>query len=143
MKKAFVRIQCELPTIQTFLWSMLSGVIGTLILAGFFSSIMSLEFLSALLPLIAGFNAAISGFMLIERTAGQIKKEKTAASAVGALAAIVSCLSINALCIHLNVLFLIYGGLGMTVTITGAIAAWFGGLLAVKHRELKEKTVVP
>ena len=76
MKKAFVLILIALPAIESFGWSMLAGTVGTLILAGFFSGIMSLETLSILLPIIVGANAAISGYMLIERTEDEIKRKK-------------------------------------------------------------------
>ena len=83
MKKAFVYIVCELPAIQAFGWSVLSGIIGTLILAGFFASIMSLELLSMLLPVMVGVNASISGYMLIERAEDEIKRKNSMSAAVG------------------------------------------------------------
>ncbi len=143
MSKLFVRIQCELPTIQSFLWSVLSGVVGTLILAAFLSGMMQLETVSKLLPVIVGLNAAISGYMLIERTAGHIRKEKTMASAVGTAVAVLACVSINALCLQINLLFLIPGSLALAAAIMGVVAGWSGGILAVKYRELQKKAAIP
>ncbi len=136
MRKTFVKIVCALPAVQAFGWSMLSGIIGTLILAGFFSGIMSLETLSVLLPLIVGVNAAISGYMLIERAEDEFKRKKIMASAVGMLVAILSFIAVNALCFQMDGFFLISGFQALAATIFGTIGGWSGGILAVKYRAL-------
>jgi hypothetical protein len=139
MKKIFVLMQCSLPTIQVTGWSILCGVMGTLILAGFFSGIMSLETLSSLIPLIVGGNAAISGYMLIERTEDEITRKKTMAAAVGMAVAIFSCVSINALCFKIGIFFLMPGYQSLAATAIGILGGLSGGVLAVKYRELKEQ----
>ena len=137
MRKAFVNIVCALPTIQSFGWSILSGIIGTLILSGFFSGIMSLETLSMLLPLIVGVNAAISGYMLIERAEDEIKRKKTMSAAVGIMVALLSFVSVNTLCFQMGGFFLMSGFQALVATIIGIIGGWSGGVLAVKYRALK------
>ncbi len=139
MKKAFVLILIALPAIQSFGWSMLAGTIGTLILAGFFSGIMSLETLSILLPIIVGANAAISGYMLIERTDDEIKRKKTMAAAVGTMVALGSFISVNALCMQLGGFFLVSASQGLVATVTGIVGGWSGGVLAVKYKELQRQ----
>ncbi|MDX2451966.1 hypothetical protein [Desulfosarcina sp.] len=139
MKKAFVLILIALPAIQSFGWSMLAGTIGTLILAGFFSGIMSLETLSILLPIIVGANAAISGYMLIERTDDEIKRKKTMAAAVGTMVALGSFISVNALCMQLGGFFLMSASQGLVATVTGIVGGWSGGVLAVKYKELQRQ----
>lgn len=139
MRKAFVHIVCALPAIQAFGWSMLSGIIGTLILAGFFSSIMSLETLSMLLPLIVGANASISGYMLIERAEDEFKRKNTVSAAVGLMVALLSFASINTLCFQVGGFFLMSGSQALVATIIGIIGGWSGGALAVKYRQLKEQ----
>lgn len=142
MKKAFVHILIAMPAIESFGWSILAGVIGTLILAGFFSSIMSLVTLSNLLPMIAGANAAISGYMLIERTEDEIKRKRTMAAAVGTMVALVSFVSVNALCFQIGGFYLMSGFQGLVAVATGIIGGWSGGVLAVKYRELKVQVPV-
>ena len=139
MRKAFVHIVCELPTIQSFGWSVLSGIIGTLILAGFFSGIMSLKTLSMLLPLIVGVNAAISGYMLIERAEDDIKRKKTMSAAVGMMVALLSFVSVNALCFQMGGFFLMSGFQALVATIIGIIGGWSGGILAIKYRALNSQ----
>ena len=139
MKRAFVYIICTLPTIQAFAWSVLSGLIGTLILAGFFSTIMSLELLSLLLPLIMGINASISGYMLIERTESEIRRTNLSALAAGVLVAVFSFIAINGFCYKLNGFILISGLQALVAIGICAVGAWSGGVLAVKYRKLKEQ----
>jgi len=139
MKRAFVYIICTLPAIQAFAWSTLSGLIGTLILAGFFSTIMSLELLSFLLPLIAGINASISGYMLIERTENEIRRTNLASLAVGVLVAIFSFIAINGFCYKTGGFILMSGLQALAASGIGAVGAWSGGVLAVKYRKLKEQ----
>lgn len=142
MKKAFVLILIALPAIESFGWSMLAGTVGTLILAGFFSGIMSLETLSILLPIIVGANAAISGYMLIERTEDEIKRKKTMAAAVGTMVALVSFVSVNILCFKMGDFFLMSVFQGVVATATGIIGGWSGGILAIKYKELKVQVPV-
>jgi hypothetical protein len=142
MRKAFVHIFIALPAIESFCWSMLSGTIGTLILAGFFSGFMSLETLSILLPMIVGANAAISGYMLIERTEDEIKRKKIMAAVVGSMVAIGSFVSVNAVCLQLGGFFLMTVAQGLVAVVTGIIGGWSGGVLAVKYRHLKKQVPV-
>ncbi|WP_155316872.1 hypothetical protein [Desulfosarcina alkanivorans] len=137
MKKAFVHIQCAMPAIESFAWSLLTGTIGTLILAGFFSGIMSLETLSILLPVVIGGNAAISGYMLIERTEDEIERKKTMAAVVGTLVALVSFVSVNALCFRMGGFYLMSGVQGLVAAVIGTVGGWSGGVLAVKYKALK------
>jgi hypothetical protein len=142
MKKAFTHIFIALPAIESFGWSMLAGTVGTLILSGFFSGIMSLDTLAMLLPMIVGANAAISGYMLIERTEDEIKRKKTMAAAVGTMVALGSFISVNALCFQVAGFFLMSVYQGLAATATGIIGGWSGGVLAVKYKELQRQVPV-
>ena len=142
MRKIFVYIVCTLPALQAFGWSLLSGIIGTLILAGFFSGIMSLETLSILLPMVVGLNAAISGYMLIERTEDEIKPKKTAAAAVGMMVAVLSFLSVNALCLQIAGFYLMSVSQVLVAVATGITGGWSGGVLAIKYRALQTQVSV-
>lgn len=139
MKKAFVYIVCELPAIQAFGWSVLSGIIGTLILAGFFASIMSLELLSMLFPVMVGVNASISGYMLIERGEDEIKRKNSMSAAAGLLVALLSVVAVNAICFKIGGFFLMSGSQALAAVAIGVIGGWSGGVLAEKYRKLKEQ----
>jgi hypothetical protein len=139
MKKAFVYIICTLPAIQAFTWSVLSGLIGTLILAGFFYTIMSLELLSFLLPLIAGINASISGYMLIERAENEFRHTNLVSLAAGVVVALFSFIAINGFCYKMGGFILMSGLQALVTSGICAIGAWSAGALAVKYRKLKEQ----
>jgi len=139
MKRAFVYIICTLPAIQAFAWSTLAGLIGVLILAAFFSTIMSLELLSFLFPLVAGINASISGYMLIERTENEIRRTSLASLTAGLLVALFSFIAINGFCYKTGGFILISGIQALVACGISAIGAWSGGVLAVKYRKLKEQ----
>lgn len=139
MYKTFVRIQCELPMLQSIGWSVLSGLMGILILTGFFVGIMSLETLSSLLPLVVGFNAAISGYMLIERGAGSITHKKTMSAVVGTMIAVLSVVSVNGLAFRMGGFYLISAFQGLAALSIGMSGGWAGGLLAIKYQRLKSR----
>jgi hypothetical protein len=139
MKKLFVFVQCELSTIQTFLWSVASGVIGTLILVGFFSSLMRLDTMAMLVPLVVGMNASFSGFMLIERNGPEIKYHRSLAAATGLVIGIIGYGVINAACLQLAGYTLLTTGQGAAAAALGVVGGWFGGMIADKHRKLKEQ----
>ena len=137
MKQAFVTFYCALPAIQHVAWSVLSGVIGTLILAGFFSMIMSLELLSMLLPIIMGVNASISGYMLVDRADADMPRKHSMAAAVGMAVAVLAFVSINVFCLRIGGFFLMSTGEALWAVAISGIGAWAGSLLAVKYQALK------
>jgi hypothetical protein len=137
MKQAFVTILCALPAIQNYAWSVLSGVIGTLILAGFFSMIMSLELLSVLLPMIVAVNASISGYMLVDRAEVDMTRKHSTAVAVGMAVAVLSFVSINAFCLRTGGFFLMSTAEALIAVALAGIGACAGSVLAVKYKALK------
>ena len=140
MRKLFVQLQCALPAIQAFGWSTLAGVFGTWILAGFFSTIMSLELLSMLLPPVVGINASISGYMLIEKNGQDIVHTTAAATAVGVLVAILSFAGVNLFSYQTGGFILMSGFQALIATAMAAFGGWCGGVLAEKYRKLKEQS---
>ena len=140
MRKLFVQFQCALPAIQAFGWSTLSGVFGTWILAGFFSTIMSLELLSMLLAPVVGINASISGYMLFEKNGQDLVHPTATATAVGVLVAILSFIGVNLFCYQTGGFILMSGLQALIATVIAAFGGWSGGVLAIKYRKLKEQS---
>ncbi len=143
MKKLFVQFVCALPTLEAFGWSLLSGVVGTSILAGFLSTITSLALLSNLLPPIAGFNAAISGYMLIDRNGDELSHLKILSATVGATVALVSVTCINWFCFSIGSFFLLSDLQGVISVVMGVIGGWAGGMLAIKYKQIKNEANNP
>ena len=126
---------------QSSFRSLLSGIVGTLILTGFFSGIMSLDLLVFLFPIIVSFNAALSGFMLIQRNSDLFNRKKTMAAIVGMTVAIVSLIAVNILSVQVWGFYPASEFLGLISALFGTIAGWLGGTLAVKHKMLTEGMV--
>ena len=130
-----------LPVIQLFGASLLSGVVGTVILTGFFSTIMSLELLAFLIPAVVAVNAAISGYMLVDRAGEEIRHPHGMSAAVGIGVAVLSFIAINTICLKMGGFVLmsdmqaLVGG-GMAV-----VGAWSAGILAVKYRQMQAEAV--
>ncbi len=137
MKQAFVSIQCALPAIQHVTWSVLSGVIGILILAGFFSMIMSLELLSMLLPMVVAVNASISGYMLVDRAEADVPCQQSMTVTVGLAVAALSFVSINLLCMRIGGFFLMSFAQALIAVVLGGIGACAGSALAIKYKAIK------
>ena len=137
MNRIMVNILCRLTFIQTGSWSLLTGIVGTLILAGFLSTIMSLELLSLLLPVMAGINASISGYMLIERVEDDIKHPLIMAAVVGMLVALLSHVAINALCYRFGGFFLVSDVQTLVAATIGMVGGCAGGSLSAKYKLLK------
>lgn len=137
MKQAFVAIQCALPAIQHLAWSVLSSVFGVLILAGFFSMIMSLELLSMLLPMVVAVNASISGFMLVDRGDADVPCQQSMAVMVGLAVVALSFVSINLLCFQIGGFLLMSFGQALIAVVLGGIGAWAGSVLAIKYKALQ------
>ncbi len=139
MKKTIVTVLCELPLIQAFAWSVLTGVVGALILAGFLSTLIYPTTLSILMPLIAGINAAFSGYMLIERNGPQIVSKRRLATAVGLVVALLCVVAANMISLRLADFYLLSIAHGMAAAGTGILGGWAGGTLADKYLKLKEQ----
>lgn len=136
MKKAFIAFLCELPTIKAIGWSVLTGLTGTLIMAGFFYNIMSLVTLSYMLPLVVGFNAAISGYMLIERDAETIHHKRSMSVAVGTVIGMLSVVALNALALRMGGFYLLSAFQSLATLFIGMLGGWSGGLLAIAYKRL-------
>jgi len=121
---------------------MLTGILGTLILAGFFSTIMSLELLSLVLPLVAGVNASISSYMLIERVEDEIAHPLIVSAVLGMLVAILSHVTINAICYRFGGFFLMSDLQALLAMVIGGAGGCAGGILSVKYKALKAQASV-
>jgi hypothetical protein len=110
---------------------------GCLVLVVFLSGVFRLGGLGGVIPWIMAFNAAMTGYSLIEKTRDQLQRKHLGAVCAGAATGIVSFLALNLLFIHWIGFFfldfldlLIFLGVGMAFSEMGA-------LLAIKYFGLK------
>ena len=118
--------------------SILAGSCGTIILVYFLGGLVSMDTMGSLLDWIVGFNTALTGYMLMDKSGGELRFWQWLCSGAGLINAVVSIFAIN----HLYVLridfpLLDLADAGILLTI-GAICGALGGLLAKKYQELKQ-----
>lgn len=119
------------------IYSIATGLFGTLLMAVFLSGLMPLATTLKYLPLIVGFNAAVSGYTLLDRNRKWLWHKKLAGIMTGFCVALLACISLNLLAWKMI-------GTGLmeaaTMVLCMSIGAVFGGLgagLAVKYHRIK------
>lgn len=129
-------IQLGATRVAKTLYSVSIGVLGTLILVAFLTSLLPAASISRLLPLIIGFNAALTGYNLIEKTRNGYTHKRLAALTAG-LAVVAGA------AVFLNLLFWKLAGsslIGMEQLLmllpVGIITSGLGGVLAVRYLKL-------
>ena len=118
------------------LMSVLAGSIGTLILTLFLTGMSYQASIGNLLPVLIGFNAALSGYMVIEKTRNAFKYKRLAAMCTGVIMVSVTAYLLNVLFFRGAGFYLIDPGLFMMLFGVGAIASLLGGILAIKYLKL-------
>lgn len=117
-----------------FLYAALSGMIGIIILLAFFSMILSGSSLLLILQAIISFNAAASGYYLVEKGGANFPLIKTSLIVISGLLALTGCFSLA--------VFLSWE-LGMDsvrVLISSLLAlcfSFFGAWIAVRSKRLR------
>ncbi|MEN8243993.1 MAG: hypothetical protein ABFS43_03720 [Thermodesulfobacteriota bacterium] len=117
-------------------YSVMVGSIGVMILAVFFSGMMQTATVENLLPIIFGFNGALTGYMALEKTRNDFSRKRLLSMGSG----IALVLSATAL---LNIVFLRWVGFKLVtidalpvLLLVGIVTSWLGGILAVKYFNL-------
>jgi len=118
--------------------SLCAGVVGCMILVFFFTALMPVVSLSKLMPWIIGFNSAVTGYMLLDKTKNGLKYKRLAALCAGGLVVILVCGTIFFMVPS------IFGFLTVTVAqlvlwlLIGIVFSGLGGLLAIKYLNLNQ-----
>lgn len=116
--------------------SILAGIAGAMILILFFSGLMAADAVSLLLPWIIGFNGAMAGFMLVDKTRGRLSHRHVFTTGSGLLLVIGVFILTNlffqyswgtALIAQTDLLILVP---------VGVVLSGLGGSLAVKYDNL-------
>lgn len=118
--------------------SLCAGVVGCMIVALFFTALMPVVSLSTLMPWIIGFNSAVTGYMLLDKTRNGLKYKRLAALCAGGMVVILVC----------GIIFFMVPSISGFLTVTVAQLAWWlligivfsglGGLLAIKYLNLNQ-----
>lgn len=129
--------------LTTRLWRMaiaiLSGVCGNLILIFFLSGLLAGDTLVNLFDWIVGFNAALTGYMLVEKNGAKLNYWRYFSAGAGLVNVLITILAISQLfTLMAYIPFMDIADLGILLTI-GAICSALGGALAKKYLEIKKE----
>lgn len=117
-------------------YSIIVGVLGSLLLVVFFTTLMSYGTIEKLLPWVIGFNAALTGYNLINRTNNRLQHERISAAGSGIMMVIITAVLINIIFFNLMGGYLIYIKDLIFLIAIGAVFSGFGAILAVKYINL-------
>lgn len=122
------------------LYSILTGLFGSLLLVLFLSGLMPLAATLTYLPWILAFNAAVAGYTLLDGAANKLHHKKLSGMGVGSLIALLTCVLLNLLTWKMTGMMGLMGWPEMVGFIT--VAALFGGFgawLAIKYAQIKDR----
>lgn len=118
------------------LYSISIGVVGALILVGFLSSFMTTTAMDTLLPFIIGFNTALTGYNVIEKTRAAFRHKGLVAMGAGLAVILVAAAALNLIFWRLAGIRLVTMGNFWILVIVGIVTSWLGGTLAIKYLKL-------
>ncbi len=128
----FKRLTTSLP--GAIIYSILTGVIGASILIIYLSGILAIESLMKWIPWILGFNTAITGYSLIDRTQDRLPNRRMVVVGSGGIVVIIVCLLLTLTSEFGNLVtrsqLVMYG-------IIGLILSGFGGWVSIKRHYLE------
>ena len=118
------------------LYSVCVGALGTVILAVFFSGMLEATAVEKLLPVIVGFNAALTAFMTVDKTRNIIARRQVLSMGAGIAMVVLATVGLNILFYKWAGYTLVGFGMLMIMLVVGVIAASLGGKLCAKYLEL-------
>ena len=118
--------------------SLLTGLFGTLLIVVVVTGVLPLGQVAVYLPWIIGFNAAVCGYTLLDRSPAAFRYKKAAGAGIGFMVGVLTCALLEFLALQ-------WTGIGlmdwseMAVPISmAALFGWFGAWLAVAQSRIKE-----
>ena len=118
------------------LYSICAGAVGTVILAVFLAGMMQPTTLEMLLPVVVGFNAALTGYMAVEKSRHLVRHPYRLAMGSGIVMVLLATIFLNIIFFQWAGFILV--GLGTLAVILGVglITSGLGGKLCTKYLEL-------
>ena len=137
MENTNISLKNKFYPFRKFVHSILVGVIGSVLLVIFFASLMSLGTITKLLPWVIGFNAALTGYNLINKAGKRLKYKRIYAVVSGITLAIITGVLLNIISFYLMGGYLIYFSEFMFLILIGSICSGLGSILAIKYLNLE------
>jgi len=112
------------------------GVVGVLILAGFLSALFTPTATATLFPLIVGFNTALTGYGVVDKTRNGFERKRMVAMTAGVIVVLLATLATNLLFWQLAGVAPIGAGALWVLLPVGIVTSWLGSALAIKYFRL-------
>jgi hypothetical protein len=122
--------------VLNFCYAIATGVVGSLLLVIFFSSVMAMGDIGKLLPFIIGFNAALTGYNLISQTKNRFKHKRMCGFVSGIIIVVIAVLALNIAFFYYTGGYLIYMTDFLFLAFIGGVFSWLGAVLAIKYLKL-------
>ena len=136
MKDTDISAHDKTGVIRLVIYRVGVGVIGSLILVFFLMGLMSISGSVANMPWIIGFNAALTGYTILDKTRGRLKRKWIVTLGSGALMVVTVCLCLTITGVYLIGDYLLSEGDLILLSIIGISCSGLGGWLAVKYLHL-------
>ncbi|MEJ2097607.1 MAG: hypothetical protein P8Y38_10845 [Deltaproteobacteria bacterium] len=120
------------------LYSIGVGAVGAVILVVFLAKLLTVATLGNLMPFIFGFNAALTGYMVIEKTGDALAYKRTVAMISGVALVIVATLILNVLYFQGTGIYLIFMEDLLLLLPVSIIASVLGAMLAIKYFQIRK-----
>jgi hypothetical protein len=121
-----------------FAYSILAGVIGTILIFLFLNTFLHVFEAVRFLPWIIAFNTAITGYSLLDKTRDQLRHKHIAAMSAGIVNVIITCAVFTSLFIYLIGESLFSPWDLVLFFAIGIVCSELGALLAIKYFKLKK-----
>lgn len=119
------------------LYSILTGLFGSLLIVLFLTGLMPLGATVKHLPWILAFNASVAGYTLLDRSRDKLHHKKLSGMGVGILIAVPTCLLLNLLALNMTGMGLMGWPEMLFFIIIASVFAGLGAWLAIKYITIK------
>jgi hypothetical protein len=112
------------------------GIVGVLILAGFLAAMLTPKAVETLFPVIVGFNTALTGYSVIDKTRNAYEHKRLVATGAGFLVVLLATLAANLLFWQMAGVIPIGADKLWVLLPVGIFTSWLGSALAIKYFKL-------
>lgn len=125
-----------IKTTANISFSIASGLFGSIILAVFLSGVISAGKTADIMPLIIGFNGAVSGYKAVDLLKGSLRHLKTVGTIAGTAAGVLAWPVLNIVSFYAAGLFILTAGDLATFTAVSGMTGYLGSFTAVRYFQL-------
>jgi hypothetical protein len=126
--------------VKPIVYSIIVGVIGSLVLVVFLTTLMPLDTIQKCMPYIIGFNAALTGYNMINKSDNDLRFQRIYAIGSGVTMVVIATVILNMVMIHFIGGYLIYFIDAIFLIGIGGVLSGLGAILAIKYLNINRPT---